>query len=483
MQAVCIPPSSGPSDFTSTNLSTLSSLRICNETLPPVVTQGSAVAIVALVAPSDAATVPSPAGRGCGGGGQLSESPQLPPLGDLKSLPNDALQHCAQTARQNLAGCERQLAGCLIEIERRGLHLLWGASSIVHYAALALEMDAHTAREMMRTARALEALPRLAELYYDGGASRWKVKEITRVATPETDAFWAAQVRIRNARQIANMVRRTPKGGRPDEARPAAQTSAYVRTRIVLDLEPEQAALVSDALDRVYREAGGRVALAEAFEIMAQEFLNTAYREEDLSNRYQVVVHCDPQAQDVWMETRQGPLAVAEETLEQALCDAQVVDLRKVVEQAEPSRAGRDGPSVPACSDTGATDSEAERVDGDSKVASAWPLLEQVTRSLKPRAWAPQARTVPPAAARHVMVRDAYSCCVPGCGMRIWKEIHHLQWRSEGGSHCVDNLLLVCSRHHKMLHRGLLSAEGTSAQHVVWRDKMGRVLLGSASAE
>ncbi len=53
-----------------------------------------------------------------------------------------------------------------------------------------------------------------------------------------------------------------------------------------------------------------------------------------------------------------------------------------------------------------------------------------------------------------LIVRDE-SCRFPGCDRPPrWGEAHHVVWFSRGGTTSLDNLILLCSRHHHLLHRG-----------------------------
>jgi hypothetical protein len=61
-------------------------------------------------------------------------------------------------------------------------------------------------------------------------------------------------------------------------------------------------------------------------------------------------------------------------------------------------------------------------------------------------------RREPPAwMARHLRYRDR-GCVFPGCGTRAFTEGHHIEWWSRGGRTELDNLALICSWHHKLVH-------------------------------
>jgi hypothetical protein len=53
--------------------------------------------------------------------------------------------------------------------------------------------------------------------------------------------------------------------------------------------------------------------------------------------------------------------------------------------------------------------------------------------------------------ARQVRYRDQ-ECRFPGCGAKRFTEAHHIVWWSRGGRTDLENLLLICSFHHKLVH-------------------------------
>ena len=52
---------------------------------------------------------------------------------------------------------------------------------------------------------------------------------------------------------------------------------------------------------------------------------------------------------------------------------------------------------------------------------------------------------------RQVRYRDR-ECRFPGCGSRRFTEAHHIVWWRDGGRTDLDNLLLICSFHHRLVH-------------------------------
>ena len=63
-------------------------------------------------------------------------------------------------------------------------------------------------------------------------------------------------------------------------------------------------------------------------------------------------------------------------------------------------------------------------------------------------------RVVPGAMRRALAARDKH-CRFPGCDMPpAWTDAHHIQHWADGGPHKLFNLVLMCRRHHRLLHEG-----------------------------
>ena len=68
--------------------------------------------------------------------------------------------------------------------------------------------------------------------------------------------------------------------------------------------------------------------------------------------------------------------------------------------------------------------------------------------------WGKRTRTPNTATLRAVVDRDGGCCRYPGCGRTRALHAHHVRFWSRGGATTPDNLILLCSAHHRALHRG-----------------------------
>ena len=63
-------------------------------------------------------------------------------------------------------------------------------------------------------------------------------------------------------------------------------------------------------------------------------------------------------------------------------------------------------------------------------------------------------RIVPAPLLRALKLRDHNRCRFPGCPHQRYVEAHHVQHWIDGGETRLDNLVLLCSTHHRLLHHG-----------------------------
>jgi hypothetical protein len=71
------------------------------------------------------------------------------------------------------------------------------------------------------------------------------------------------------------------------------------------------------------------------------------------------------------------------------------------------------------------------------------------------------------AQASKVVKRDRGRCQVPGCS-RHADELHHILFRSHGGSDDPSNLVSLCAIHHRSLHNGWVMVTGQAPDQLTW---------------
>jgi len=90
-----------------------------------------------------------------------------------------------------------------------------------------------------------------------------------------------------------------------------------------------------------------------------------------------------------------------------------------------------------------------------------------------------KARTIPAAIRRALTARDA-RCRFPGCTTRRC-DAHHITHWADGGPTALDNLVLLCRRHHRPVHEGGFGVESGERGEVSFVRPSGRRIDASPS--
>ena len=69
-----------------------------------------------------------------------------------------------------------------------------------------------------------------------------------------------------------------------------------------------------------------------------------------------------------------------------------------------------------------------------------------------------KSRAVPPAMQRALRSRDG-GCRFPGCTRHRSVDAHHIRHWADGGETALDNLVLLCRHHHRLVHEGGFGVE------------------------
>ena len=183
---------------------------------------------------------------------------------------------------------------------------------------------------------------------------------------------------------------------------------------VTVELPVESGELIDKALDRARDDAAGpefadegwSARQADAFVAIVKDYLAGGHHEATApSSEYQVTVHVDQSALSEG-QTRSGlPL----ESVKRIACDSDKVVILEDAD-GEPLCIGR------------------------------------------------KTRVVPTAIKRALWSRDK-GCVFPGCTNQRLVDAHHIRHWSAGGETSLENLMLLCTRHHRLVHEGGFSIE------------------------
>jgi hypothetical protein len=330
--------------------------------------------------------------------------------------------------------------------EREG----WGCGflSCGHWLSWRTGIGPGPAREKVRVARALASLPLISGAMAQGQLSYSKVRAITRVASPENERDLLEVAKHSTAAHIEKLVKTWRWVDRIQDAEDEQRRHESRFLRLYPDsdgmyvlrgrLDPEVGALLEKVLewasDALFRNATGDSegvpalgdsegadAAPETAGAAAETKVTLEQRRADAvglladramavnssrAGRFQVVLHSEApslkkDADDCQAVFIEGGVGVSAETSRRLVCDASVVHMTH--------------------------DAEGNVLDVGRK-----------------------RRTVPPSIRRALEHRDK-GCRFPGCGRR-YTDAHHITHWADGGETKLDNLTLVCSRHHRAVH-------------------------------
>ncbi len=230
------------------------------------------------------------------------------------------------------------------------------------------------------------------------------VRELVRVATPDTEAAWVEAATGKNQRELEDLVAGHAPGDHPDD--PA---DPDIRSHLVsYKLSPATFALLRQATLALDEEHGHHLDDDELVAALCTSALERGSQTEPTGRaRFQIALVVCGRCDQGWQEAAGVQVAVDAATVDRARCDAQHVGS---LDADRPERAYQD---------------------------------------------------IPPAVVRFVWRRDHGRCQTPGCRSARGLEIHHILARAHGGTHEPSNLTLRCSSCHTAHHAGTLTISGT----------------------
>ena len=167
--------------------------------------------------------------------------------GDWKAA-HEALLRLSR-ARAGLDFEERQW---LLAAQRSRAHERLGYGGFVEYVERLFGYPARMTYEKLRVAEALQTLPELAQALRDGQVSWSCLRELTRVATPETERTWLERARGRTVREVEKLVSGHRPGSLPDDpAEPSVE-----RHVLRFEVSGEVLATFREAMARIRGDAG-----------------------------------------------------------------------------------------------------------------------------------------------------------------------------------------------------------------------------------
>ena len=313
---------------------------------------------------------------------------------------------------------ELELAELLAAMQRTRGFAARGYGTLGAYAEKELKLDARKARTLALVGRKAPELPAFREAFARGDLSWTQARALMKVLTPEVEEAWVARAAEITVNTLERLVAAGSRGQLPPDPSDELPPS---RTCIRFGIDAQDADVVRAAIELVRTRTGlsrdevddGAILAELARHVLATDETGAA----PTGERFRVVLQTCPDC----AHTTGVDAEVDETHVGHACCDAEVMDVRPGPTQGHLSR------------------------------------------------------TIPPTTRRLALHRDGYCCQVPGCTNRLYLDLHHLAYFARGGGHHLDNLITLCSLHHRVLHAGDLAVDPLRDGRVEFRFKHGRV--------
>jgi Domain of unknown function (DUF222)/HNH endonuclease len=375
-------------------------------------------------------------------------------ISETNEISTERLEAEICTLAGQLAAATCRFLDLIADYDQREAWAKWEMRSCADWLSWKCQLAPGTARDHVRTARAIQKLPVIHREFAAGRMSYSKVRALARIAAPETDADLAEMTVLMTASQVERFARAYQQCSQDQSPREPRRRLKWRfdpdsgEMSMTIQLPPAQGAVVLQALraavgdldhphekqdkdradDKIVDLASDQWPdeykvdaenLADALVEVSGNYLRGKITAADNADIYQVIIH-----------TTAGALANAG------------VSAETPAGPADPCRTGRchleDGSGI------GPGDAALIFCDATTSVIThdADGTILSVGR---------RTRKVPPRIRRAVRERDGARCGFPGCNSRRI-DLHHIRWWSQGGETSLTNLMNLCRHHHGLVH-------------------------------
>jgi hypothetical protein len=339
----------------------------------------------------------------------------------------------------------------LAEIVRRGAWTADGATSPAAWLSWKVGMAASTAREHVRVALALEEWPKVCEAFGAGRMSYSQVRAVVSMGRPELDELVVQYAESASGEQLQKISRRFRTSDQPEPIDRWASRDVRLRelagglTELRVVVPTEDALAAWNTLDRRADQLGRdqrRAARAAAADAAAAD-------EPDGPGDAAAAPRLEPvgaRRADAFLEAVAAlDAGLPEDSSGQ---DRHLVVLHTTVDTLTEPDDGQDR-LVTVADDHGRTPTLSARVlrrmtctrarvvahDADGEAASVRDERRDAT----------------PAQRRRLLLRDR-GCRFPSCDRTRGLHAHHIVHWADGGPTELENLVLLCAAHHRIVH-------------------------------
>ena len=318
-------------------------------------------------------------------------------------------------------------------------------TSLRDFARRGLREPESTIRKLVDVGRLLRSLPIIDEFLAAGRITWTQVKDLVRIATPETERAWAEWAEKHSTRQLAALIGRREKGDLPTA--PDRRRIHQPTVRVGANLSGTYSRIWELARAKLEAQYGAPLTDRDMMMHVAQLILR---------QRPDGTVPGWTQVNDRHYLLHAYPRALGSDELVTVGEEREEVPIDPVELTASLARPSNRSPALSQLA--AATTIDLAMIDPDNH----GPLVPEALRDV------PTDESL----RKEILQRDGYSC--RRCGSKDNVTVHHRVWRRYGGKTTPSNLLAACEACHSLIHDLRLIVLGDPEGELRFLDGQGR---------
>jgi len=394
-------------------------------------------------------------------------------VGDVAGVVDEKLVVLHRTLKRIAkarAHLDLQEAEALRDAQRLQLWKQFGHTSLADYMVQELGYSSHrVAEDRLRLANALPQLPMIQEAIQNGELNFSQARELSRVATKETEQAWIEKAKEMNVRQVEQAVSGHAKGDLPDDP----VDPKLVRKTMGWRVRPGTEGWFRKWGQGLDEERGEKLDEDAVMEALCRAYMSGIRTNEMPSGPRGSEESSVPRGSDVssvQRGTEVGSVEPAGDCCEvsepvvssESMALVRADDGGRALECVAAENLGAPyRVAVTVCAECrrgwqhggGAVEEMSPAAVERAMCDAQW--IGDVDSNVVERA----RQEISPAMRRNVLHRDQDRCQAPGCMCFRNLDVHHIVHLEHGGTNEMWNLITLCEAHHLAHHDGTLTVE------------------------
>ena len=375
----------------------------------------------------------------------------------------DELDEAIGQLNRSINASSYQLLLLIREFDERAGWMQWSFPDGVSWLKWRCDLGTGTAREKLRIAHALKELPLISAAFAEGNLSYSKVRVMTRVATAENEAELIELARQMTVLHLTEHCKQRSNAQKSSTATAlAAQNSRAFRVwhdhakgtvHFSIELPVEEGELFEKAVEKAATQLTVETGISTPGDNNEEPAWSAIQADAvmDVMRQYLSGVGVGVGASSV-PSTRSDSVINTSSSADHHLVMIHVDENALTANHScQSNPTNQSNSSNPTNPDNATSQYPIETVRRLCCDGSITTIIENSKG--EPLNVGRKMRVVTTAIRRALWARDK-GCAFPGCSHTRFVDAHHIKHWADGGETSVENMVLLCTSHHKLVHEG-----------------------------